>query len=239
MEIDGLKVLVTGGAKRIGRAICLGLAEKGARVAIHFHGSEQEAREVAAQCPGSVMLQADLAEPEAAGALVRGASEALGGLDVLVNNASVYQRTPLEEIDEAAWRRHLDVNLTAPFFAAREAGRRMQAAGGGVIINITDWAVDRPDPAHLPYYAAKAGLAAATAGLARALAPAVRVNAIAPGPILSPEGADSQLIERIQRATPLGRMGGASSVVSTVMFLIGNDFVTGETITVDGGRSLR
>ena len=139
----------------------------------------------------------------------------------------------------AAWRGNLDVNLPAPFFAAGEAGRRMRAAGSGVIINLTDWAIDRPYPAYLPYYAAKAGLASITAGLARALAPEVRVNAIAPGPILSPEGADSQFLERVHAATPLGRMGGTAAVVSTVMFLIGNDFVTGETITVDGGRSLR
>ena len=240
MEVDGLKALVTGGATRIGRAICLGLAEQGARVAIHFHRSEKEAREVAARCPGSVILEADLAESEAAEALVAGAHDALGGLDLLVNNAAIYQRVPLSEIDEESWQRHLDLNLTAPFFAARAAGRRLLAGGrGGLIVNLTDWAIARPYPDFLPYYAAKAGLAAMTAGLARALAPQVRVNAIAPGPILPTKGADEALLRKIRAATPLGRMGGEASVVSTVLFLIRNEFVTGETITVDGGRSLR
>ena len=238
MEIEGLKALVTGGATRIGRAICLGLAERGARVAIHFHGSEKEARAVGARCPGSVILQADLAEAEAADALVSGAHDALGGLDLLVNNAAIYKRTPLREVDEETWQTHLDLNLTAPFFAARAAGRLMLASGRGLIINLTDWAIARPHPDFLPYYAAKAGLAAVTAGLARALAPQVRVNAIAPGPILPPQGADEALLRKIRAANPLGRMGGEAAVVSTVVFLIGNEFVTGATLAVDGGRSL-
>ena len=239
MEIDGLRVLVTGGARRIGRALCLGLAERGAQVAIHFHTSEDEAKETAARCPGSVILQADLAEVEAAEAVVRGAAEALGGLDVLVNNASVYRREPLDSVTEESWQQSLDINLRAPFFTSRTAAALMRETGGGLIVNLTDWATARPYPGYIPYYAAKAGLAALTAGMARALAPDVRVNAIAPGAILPAEGADSAHTDKIVAATPLGRMGGAASVVSTMMFLIGNDFVTGETITVDGGRRLR
>ncbi|MHC4956791.1 MAG: SDR family oxidoreductase [Planctomycetota bacterium] len=239
METNGLKVLVTGGARRIGRAICLGLAEQGAHVAVHFHTSEDEAREVAEQCPGSVLLQADLSDAGAADDLVQGAAKALGGLDVLVNNASVYDAVPALEINEQHWQEALDINLTAPFFLAQSAGKLMRASGRGLIVNLTDWAVDRPYPAYLAYYAAKAGLASLTSGLARALAPEVRVNAIAPGAILPPEGADDAHVEAMRRAAPLLRMGGADSVVSTVMFLVGNDFVTGETITVDGGRSLR
>jgi NAD(P)-dependent dehydrogenase (short-subunit alcohol dehydrogenase family) len=239
VETNGLKVLVTGGARRIGRAICLGLAEQGAHVAVHFHTSEDEAREVAEQCPGSVLLQADLSDAGAADDLVQGAAKALGGLDVLVNNASVYDAVPALEINEQHWQEALDINLTAPFFLAQSAGKLMRASGRGLIVNLTDWAVDRPYPAYLAYYAAKAGLASLTSGLARALAPEVRVNAIAPGAILPPEGADDAHVEAMRRAAPLLRMGGADSVVSTVMFLVGNDFVTGETITVDGGRSLR
>jgi pteridine reductase len=239
VETKGLKVLVTGGARRIGRAICLGLAEQGAHVAIHFHTSEEEAREVAGQCPGSVLLQADLSDAGAADDLVQSAARALGGLDVLVNSASVYQARPALEIDEQHWRESLDINLTAPFFLAQSAGKLMRTAGRGLIVNLTDWAVQRPYPAYLAYYAAKAGLASLTAGLARTLAPEVRVNAIAPGAILPPEGADDAKIDAIRRAAPLLRMGGVESVVSTVMFLVGNDFVTGETITVDGGRSTR
>ncbi len=239
MEIDGRAVLVTGGARRIGRAICLALSERGARVAIHYRNSQEEAEEVASRCPHSAILPADLADAAEARALVGRAADALGGLDILVNNAAVYDRVAAADIDEATWDRHIDTNLKGPFFAAQEAGRLMKHAGGGVIVNLTDWGIDRPHPDFLPYYAAKAGLAAATAGLARALAPDVRVNAVAPGPILLPQDVDPAYAEKVRKLTPLQRMGGVQSVVSTVLFLIGNDYVTGETITVDGGRSLQ
>jgi NAD(P)-dependent dehydrogenase (short-subunit alcohol dehydrogenase family) len=239
VEIRGARALVTGGARRIGRALVEGLAAEGARVAIHCHTSADEAEALAAACPGSVVLRADLADPAARDGLVARAVEALGGLDILVNNASTYVRTDLEDIDAHAWDRALAVNLTAPFFLARDAGLHMRSSGGGVIVNLTDWAVDRPYPAYLPYFAAKGGLASATRGLARALAPEVRVNAVAPGPILLPEGASAAYEGEVVRATPLGRLGGADAIVAAVMFLIGNDFVTGSTLSVDGGRSLR
>jgi NAD(P)-dependent dehydrogenase (short-subunit alcohol dehydrogenase family) len=239
VEIRGARALVTGGARRIGRALVEGLAEAGARVAIHCHTSVDEAEALAAACPGGVVLRADLADPAARGRLVADAVDELGGLDILVNNASTYVRTDLEDIDAHAWDHALAVNLTAPFFLARDAGLHMRSADGGVIVNLTDWAVDRPYPAYLPYFAAKGGLASATRGLARALAPEVRVNAVAPGPILLPEGASAAYEEEIVRATPLGRLGGADAIVAAVSFLIGNDYVTGSTLFVDGGRSLR
>lgn len=239
MELDGRTALVTGGARRIGRAICLALANRGVRVAIHCRSSEAEARDLAEQCPGSVVLRADLADPAERARLVPLAAERLGRLDFLVNNASVYEAAPLAEIDEAAFERALAVNLTAPFFLARDAGLRMRAAGGGAIVNLTDWGIDRPYPDRLPYFAAKAGLAAATKGLARALAPEVRVNAVAPGPILLPDGADEQVAAAVVQATPLARLGGPDAVATAVLFLLDHDFMTGETIRVDGGRSLR
>jgi len=230
---------VTGGARRVGRAICLALARKGVRVAIHCRSSEAEARDLAEQCPGSVILRADLADPAERARLVPQAAERLGRLDFLVNNASIYEQTPLAEIDEPHWERALAVNLTAPFFLARDAGLRMRAAGSGAIVNVTDWATGRPYADRLPYFAAKAGLEAVTRGLARALAPEVRVNAVAPGPILLPEGAPEELAGAVLRATPLGRLGGPEAVADAVLFLLGHDFVTGETVRVDGGRSLK
>ena len=235
MDIEGRTALVTGGARRIGRAITLALAERGARVAVHCNTSVEEAM----QLPAAAVLQADLADAKQRAALVPRALEELGGLDILVNNASTYEVASLAEVNEEAWDRALEVNLTAPFFLARDAGESMRRAGSGVIVNLTDWAIARPYPDRIPYFAAKAGLASATAGLARALAPQVRVNAVAPGPILLPADADPAYEAQVVRATPLGRLGGADAVVKAVLFLIGNDFVTGETITVDGGRSLR
>ncbi len=239
MDLGGRTALVTGGARRIGRAICLALAGKGVRVAIHTRSSEAEARDLAERCSGSIVLRADLADPAERARLVPQAAERLGRLDFLVNNASVYERTPLEELDEPSWERSIAVNLTAPFFLARDAGLRMRAAGSGAIVNVTDWATERPYADRLPYFAAKAGLEAATRGLARALAPEVRVNAVAPGPILLPEGAGDDLAAAMTSATPLGRLGGPEAVAEAVLFLLGHDFVTGETLRVDGGRWLK
>ena len=240
MNLKGRTALVTGGGRRIGRALCLALGERGVRVAIHCHRSRAHADAVARVCPGSIVLEADLARRGAPARLLDATYERFENLDILVNNAAVYEMVQPGDMDEAIWDRALAVNLTAPFLLSHGAGLRMRAAGGGAIVNLTDWAVARPYPRYLPYYAAKAGLAAVTAGLARALAPEVRVNAVAPGPILLPEGADDpDARAAIERATPLGRLGGEEAIVSAVLFLLGNEFVTGESLTVDGGRSLR
>lgn len=208
-------------------------------MAIHYRSAREEAESAAKACPGSVLLQADLSRSGAAEGLVAAAFEALGGLDCLVNNASEYAKRPLEGLDEAAFDLDLATNLRAPFFCALAAGRKMRGGPGGVIVNLTDAAVDRPDPRYLPYFAAKAALRSMTAGLARAFAPRVRVNAVAPGPVLLPEGAPAELKGAIERALPLGALGGAEPVVSAVLFLVRNDFVTGQTVVIDGGRSLR
>ncbi|MFI5403460.1 MAG: SDR family oxidoreductase [Planctomycetota bacterium] len=239
MDLGDKTALVTGGARRIGRAICLALAGKGVRVAIHCRTSEADARDLAELCPGSVVLRADLADPAERARLLPQATQRLGPLDFLVNNASVYEKAPLAAIDETAFERALAVNLTAPFFLARAAGLAMRARGSGAIVNLTDWGIDRPYPDRLPYFAAKAGLEAVTRGLARALAPEVRVNAVAPGPILLEEDASEDVVAAVERATPLGRFGGPEAVATAVVFLLGHDFMTGETLRVDGGRSLR
>jgi len=239
VRVEGLRALVTGGARRIGRAISEELGRGGARLAIHYRTAKAEAEEMAARFPGSVAIPGDLSRVEDCRAVVATAREALGGLDLLVNNASVYVRTPLEEVDEAAWDRDLDTNLKGPFFLAQAAGLAMREAGAGLIVNLTDWSIHRPYPDFLPYHAAKAGLSSLTEGLARALAPEVRVNAVAPGAVLPPDGATPEHVQALARATPLGRLGGPEAVVSAILFLLGNSFITGATITVDGGRSCR
>lgn len=235
----GFRLLVTGGGRRIGRAVALAFAERGARVAIHYRSSRAEAESASAQCPGSILLEADLARPEECESLVRRAWHGLSGLDALVNAAAIYEETPWETVSPGDWDRHLSVNLRAPFLCARAAGLLMRGGSGGAIVQLTDSRVDRPDPRYLPYFAAKAGLEAMTAGLARALAPAVRVNSVAPGPVLLREDASPDERQNVVRAVPLGRIGGVEPVVSAVLFLVENEFITGHSVVIDGGRRLR
>jgi len=245
VDLAGKRALVTAGAKRIGRGICEALAGAGARVAIHYYTSAAEARETANTCPGAMVLQADLAGGSAACRdLIERAETGLGGgLDILVNNAAIYERLALHEIDDAAWDRHLDLNLKAPVFLALHAGRGMRDRGTGAIVNLGDWAALRGYPGYLPYFASKAGVLGITAALAREFAPEVRVNAVAPGPIVLPESSppeeERQKKKAVERATPLGHLGGVQAVSDAVLALLHNEFITGETLVVDGGRSLR
>ncbi|MEE8107164.1 MAG: SDR family oxidoreductase [Planctomycetota bacterium] len=241
MDLAGKRALVTAGAKRIGRGICEALAAAGARVAIHYRSSEAEARETAKACPGAIVLQADLTGGSAACRdLIERAEAGLGGgLDVLVNNAAIYERLALDEIDDAAWDRHLDLNLKATFFLALHAGLGMRDRGAGAIVNLGDWAALRGYPGYLPYFASKAGVLGVTAALARELAPSVRVNTVAPGPIVLPDGSPAKKKNAAADATLVGRLGGTKAASDAVLALLHNDFITGETLVVDGGRSLR
>ncbi|MHC4954259.1 MAG: SDR family oxidoreductase [Planctomycetota bacterium] len=239
MDITGKRALVTGGARRIGAAITRALSQAGAHVAIHCNRSIDDARELARECPGSLVIEADLADRAAREAIIPETARVLGGLDILVNNASAYDAAPLPELEPDHWDRMLEINLTAPFFLSQQAGLRMKQAGSGVIVQLTDWGVHRPYPNRLAYFASKGGLASVSMGLAAALAPEVRVVAVAPGPILLTEDATPQQEEAIRMATPLGRLGGEKSVADTVLFAVQNDFLTGTTLTVDGGRTLR
>jgi len=236
VNLEGRTALVTGGARRIGASICEALAAEGARVVIHCHRSVEDAQGVRGRCPDSVVVEADLRDRPGRLRLLAEATRALGPLDILVNNAAIYERTPLAAIDDDAWDRTLATNLKAPFFLARDLGLAMKRAGSGAIVNLTDWAVKRPYIDRLPYFAAKAGLEAMTVGLARALAPEVRVNAVAPGAIMPTEGLGAPADE-LAAANLLGRLGGPEPVVSAVLFLLRNDFVTGTILPVDGGRS--
>jgi pteridine reductase len=237
--------LITGGARRIGRAISLALAGAGYRVWVHHHTSAGAAadlaRELGPACAGTP--RADLADPEARAELVRTVLDPAGPgrLDLLVNNASSFERGPLAERSDADLRRVLEVNLVAPVALARQCAAAL-AARAGSIVNILDVAAYQPWRGHLDHCTAKAGLAMATRALAVELAPGVRVNGVAPGMIAWPEGDDryapgSPVRESILRAIPLRRIGSPDDIARTVVFLAHSGFITGQTIAVDGGRT--
>ncbi len=235
--------LVTGAARRVGRAIALDLARGGFDVVVHWRRSraeaEETAREVEALGGRSWLVRADLSAVAEIEGLFGVVAELVGRLDLLVNNASSFYATPFASVSEEEWDELLASNLKAPFFCAQFAAPLLAASGRGQIVNVLDAAATRPYPAYLPYSAAKAGLLSLTHGLARALAPRVRVNAVAPGPVLLPEEFDSTQRERAIAATLLKRVGTPDDVARTVAFLAnGPEFITGAVIAVDGGRSI-
>ena len=242
MELSGRTALVTGAGRRVGRAIATALGERGMHVAVHYHGSRDGARETASDIERgggkATLFQADLSEANAPEALVNDVVRTLGSLDVLVNSAAIMQRTPLETVTPADWDATFALNARAPFFAAVAAGKHMQARGGA-IVNIADLAALETWPAYIPHGLSKTVVVQMTRSLARTLAPAVRVNAIAPGAVMLPPGWDDGAGERLRRTTPLKRLGSVNDVVSAVIYLLEADFVTGETIVVDGGRHIR
>jgi pteridine reductase len=241
MELRGRWALVTGAAKRVGRSIALALAERGANVVIHYNSSADEAaatvKAIEALGVRSLALRAELSRPDDVARLAREAEEHAGRVDVLVNNASNYIRAPFDRLTEAIWDASLDVNLKAPFLLSWHLGRAMKARGEGRIVNLADWAGERPYNDYLPYCVAKAGLVCLTKALAKALAPEVLVNAVAPGPVLPPEDLGEAERQAIMRVTPLRRFGRPDDVARTVRFLAEEaDFSTGALFMVDGGR---
>lgn len=232
--------LVTGGAKRIGRAICLELAAAGFDVAIHHRDSDAEAGEVAREIEAlgrrAACLSADLADVVATHALIGRAAESLGPLSVLVNNASVFADDRLESITGESWSAHLDVNLRAPVLLAQVfAG---QAPDGSAIVNILDQRVLKPDPRFFSYGLSKSALWSATRTMAQALAPRIRVNGVGPGPTLPSVHQAAGEFEAEARATPLQRAGSPEAVADAVRWLVDAGQVTGQMIAVDGGQHL-
>jgi NAD(P)-dependent dehydrogenase (short-subunit alcohol dehydrogenase family) len=246
MSFTDKTALITGG-KRIGAVVAQELARRGMDIALAFKRSSAEAESTAAAIAQhgrrAFVLRADLSRAEDCAALVDGAAAALGRLDVLVNMASVYRSTPLEQVDEAHWDAPLDVDLKAAFLCARAAVPHMRRAGGGRIINFSDWVAASGRPryrGYLPYFVAKRAVIGLTEALALELADdQILVNAIAPGPILAPEDTTDEELKSVESATPLGRWGGEQEIATAVAFLIESAFVTGETIRVDGGRHVR
>jgi len=238
--------LVTGG-RRIGSALAAALADRGFDLVLSYAQSESEARAaaVAAESRGarSVVLRADLREVSACAALVDATVEAFGRLDAFVHMASVYVERPFADLTVEDWNASMDVDLRAAFLCAKAATPHMRRIGGGHIVLVSDWiaASGRPRyPGYVPYYVAKAAVIALTEALALELAPdRILVNAVAPGPVLPPQDLSAESYAAVERAVPLGRWGGAESVAKAVVGLLESDFITGETIRVDGGRHLR
>ncbi|MBI3088024.1 MAG: SDR family oxidoreductase [Candidatus Omnitrophica bacterium] len=241
MHLTNRVALVTGGAKRLGRAMALALAERGAHVVISYRASRREAAQTVEQLRRfgvrAEAIRADLANPADAKRLIRHVARRFGRLDVLVNSASVFVRTPLARLTERGWDAHLDANLKGPFLCSLLAARLMRKRSGGKIINLTDWAGERPYRDYLPYCVSKAGLTALTKALAKELAPRIQVVAIAPGPILPPPNMSAAERRRAIKNVPLKRWGSPQDIANAVLFAIeGTDFMTGTTISVDGGR---
>ena len=245
--MQGKTVLITGGAKRVGRVIAGMLHGAGANVVIHYRSSRKEAQALAdalneVRPSSAVLAQADLLQTGELAGLVRAAVDTFGGLDVLVNNASSFYPTAVGEISEVAWADLIGTNLKAPLFLAQAAAGELRKTHG-CIINITDIHAERPMKSYVVYSIGKAGLAAATRSLAHELGPEVRVNAVAPGPIMWPEddpNFDTTERERIVEHTLLKRAGDPTDIARAVRFLaMEAPYVTGQVINVDGGRSAR
>jgi NAD(P)-dependent dehydrogenase (short-subunit alcohol dehydrogenase family) len=245
MDPSGRVALITG-AKRIGAVVAEALARRGASIVVAYRGSAAEARTIVESVEAigqkAVALQADVADADSVEHLIAGVDAAFGRLDVLVNMASLYRKVPFDEMTEADWRHQLAVDLDGTFRVSKRAVPLMRRSGGGRILNVTDWvaASNRPRyKGYVAYYVAKAGVKALTEALAFELAAdGILVNAIAPGPILAPDDISATEREAVAHATPLGRWGGPDEIAKAVVALIDSDFITGETIRVDGGRHL-
>jgi NAD(P)-dependent dehydrogenase (short-subunit alcohol dehydrogenase family) len=240
------KVALLTGAKRIGADIALALAERGMDIAVVYRSSASEAEAVGSRVRAlgrrALTVQGDVSDPAACAAIVAGVDREFGRLDVLINMASIYQSVAFDELTPAAWTRQISVDLNGSFLCSHAAVPLMRRGGGGRIINFSDWLAVSGRPRYhgfLAYYVAKAGVKALTEALALELAAdQILVNAIAPGPILAPPGTSEKELQAVAEATPLGRWGGPEEIVKAVLALVDSDFITGETIRVDGGRHL-
>ena len=243
MRLDGAVALVTGAGRRLGQAIAVGLARAGCDIAVHYHGSRRGAEATVQSIKEAgrraELLQADLTDPKAARGLADQAARALQRLDVLVNSAAIMVREPVEDVTPDSWDATLNLNLRAMFFVSQGAIPHLRRAKGK-IINLADLAGLEPWPAYVPHCVSKAGVIMLTKGLARALAPDIVVNAIAPGAVLLPDDWDPKAREHLEQTTPVRRIGDPSDVVAAIKFLLADtDFITGTVLVVDGGRLIR
>lgn len=242
MDLQGKTALVTGGAKRVGKAIVHALANRGCHMVVHYHTSHSDAentiRELTAAGCKALAVQADITREEEVNRLIEAAVARFGRIDILVNNAAVFFRTPVDSLTLDDWERTLDVNLTGAFMCAQKIGLRMRSWGWGHIINIADVAGQRPWAEYIPYSVSKACVITLTQGLAMELAPEVMVNAIVPGPMLFQDDTPLAVQQREIEKTLVKRSGTPEEVAAAVVFVAESDYSTGSLFHVDGGRSL-
>ncbi len=249
MRLSGTVALITGGAKRVGRAVALELACAGCDVAVHYRRSRTDAEEVVAQIKQmgrrAVAVSGDLNDPTSWPRIIQGTIDGLGRLDILINNASLFLPDPdatedsLDGFDAELWDQMLRTNLTAPVALCHYCRRYLAANGRGKVVNLCDIAAERPWPKHVAYCASRAGLVAVTKALALALAPEIQVNGVAPGIAIFPDAYSDELRRRLVERVPLARSGTPEEVALLVRFLVESaDYITGQVIPIDGGRSL-
>jgi pteridine reductase len=239
-RLEGKSALVTGAARRIGRAISLALAREGANVALHYSSSKRESTELAAEIESlgvrSVTLRADLSKPAELVGLINRAREALGTIEILVNNASIFPSDTLETVEIEGLERNLEINAWAPLVLTRSFAAQTER---GHVVNLLDSRVLDFDHTHVSYILSKHVLTALTRMCALDLAPGIAVNGIAPGLILPPPGKDEEYVDRLAQTVPLKRRGAPDDIAAAAVFLVTSEFITGETIYVDGGRHLK
>jgi NAD(P)-dependent dehydrogenase (short-subunit alcohol dehydrogenase family) len=238
------KVAFIAGGARIGITVASELARQGCHVVLSYrtskHAAEEAAKKISVMGTRSLIVQADLTIESHVKRAIQTIKKEFGRLDILVNMASIYEKTPRARLDEKTWREHLDANLTTAHFTVQHAAPYL-SKNGGRVINFSDWVSASGRPRYkdyIPYYAAKTGVIGLTQAQALELAPDVLVNAIAPGPIVPPAGSTKKEQDEVVRMTPLKRWGGAEEIAKAVIFLCKTDFVTGECLRVDGGRHL-
>ncbi|APR83178.1 3-oxoacyl-[acyl-carrier protein] reductase [Minicystis rosea] len=241
LDLHGKLALVTGGGTRVGAAIVRALAEAGCDVVIHHATSATGAKSVAAEVTAlgreATIVQADLTDRPQIDRLAQEALAVSGRIDIVVHNAANFERVPPAELSAGAWDRAFALNVDAPYLLTLALEPALRASRGCVVA-ITCLSAERPWKHYLPYSASKAALANLVKGLSVALAPEVRVNAVAPGTVMPPADYEEETLARIRERIPLSRIGEAADVARAVVFLASNDYITGQTITVDGGRSV-
>ncbi len=243
-SLAGKVALVTGSAHRVGKVIALSLAAEGAHLIVHYHGSDKAALETVHELQAlgvrALSYRADQSNPQEVAGLFDAIRSEFGRLDILVNSAGMFKKTDFLELTYEEWQRVLDVNLTGPFLCSQQAARLMlaQEPPGGVIINIIDNSALQPWPQFPHHSVAKSGVLMLTRLLARRLAPAIRTNAIAPGPVLKEPGRTDESWARVAERVPLGRNGTPEDVGRAVVYLAREDFLNGVILNVDGGEHL-
>lgn len=242
MELRGKAAVVTGGAVRLGKALALALAREGATLAIHYNSStgpaDETVAEIKAMGADAIAIQGDLSQTDSAPLVIERAAARLGRVDILVNSAAIFEAANVASTTEAGWDRHFAINLRAPFFLSQAFASHVGPERQGNIVNIADWRGLRPDTRYLAYSLSKAGVLSMTKALALALAPNIRVNAIAPGAILPPPGRGQAYLDQLAQAIPVQRVGSPDDIADSLVFLLRSDFVTGETLFITGGEHL-